>query len=169
MFSEVSVYDLKDNYFKAISSDWMLVSAKKPTGEINTMTASWGGIGFIWTKPAFTCVIRPQRYTFEFTEAADTITLSFFGKAQRDALTLCGTKSGRDCDKIALSGLHTIEDTDGAVYFEEAETVLVGRKAYSDRLRKDRFCDPSTAKEFYPFDDFHMFYICAIERALIKK
>ncbi len=167
MFSEISVFDLKENYFSAIAKDWMLITAQKPSGEINTMTASWGGIGFIWNKPAFTCVVRPQRYTFEFTESSDIITLSFFGGDQRSALNLCGTKSGRECDKIALSGLHTIKE-EKAVYFEEASTVLIGRKAYADYLKKDNFIINGLAPEYYPADDFHMFYICIIEKALKK-
>ena len=30
---------------------------------VNTMTISWGYIGFSWNKPYFVAMVRPQRYT----------------------------------------------------------------------------------------------------------
>ena len=34
----------------------------------NTMTASWGGIGWLWNKPVVFVFIRSERYTYEFME-----------------------------------------------------------------------------------------------------
>ena len=101
-FIEFSPYELEGNVFEQIGKDWALITAmKKESGDVNTMTASWGGMGVIWRDPSFVCVIRPQRYTYEFSENADILTLSFFDEKYRDALKICGTKSGRDGDKIA--------------------------------------------------------------------
>lgn len=166
-FRHVSAYDLEGNYFRKFDREWALVTAMKPDGDINTMTVSWGGTGIMWSKPVFVCVIRPQRYTFEFAENADKITLSFFGKEYRQALNLCGTKSGRDMNKIAAAGLTVIREN-GAVYFKEASTVLIGRKVYSDWLREDSFIDKSLIPEVYPSGDFHKFYVCIIEDTLVK-
>ena len=69
------------------------------------MTASWGGVGVIWGKDVVTAYIRPQRYTKEFVDANDTFTISFFPEEYRKALSLCGSVSGRDRDKIAEAGL----------------------------------------------------------------
>ena len=41
MFKKVTVYDLPYNVFQEINKNWMLISAKKPDGKVNTMTASW--------------------------------------------------------------------------------------------------------------------------------
>lgn len=54
----------------------MLVTAGSPE-HFNMMTASWGGLGFMWKKPVAFVVIRPQRHTFRFIEAGDELTLSF--------------------------------------------------------------------------------------------
>lgn len=43
----------------------------------NAMTASWGMIGFIWGRPVAQFVIRPQRYTREFVDREERVTLSF--------------------------------------------------------------------------------------------
>ncbi|MCD8186883.1 MAG: flavin reductase, partial [Rikenellaceae bacterium] len=71
----------------------------------NTMTASWGAMGFLWNKPVAFVFVRPERYTFEFMEEYSAFTLSFMGKDQRHALKVCGSQSGRDSDKIADAGL----------------------------------------------------------------
>ena len=73
-------------------------------GAINTMTISWGFIGFMWGKPQFITVIRPQRYTKQLLDSgADSFTVSIpFDGNLKEALSICGTKSGRDIDKSAI-------------------------------------------------------------------
>ena len=66
----------------------------------NMMTASWGGVGGCGTNLVAFVFIRPERYTFEFTENNDFMTLSFsLGNHPRRVKNLCGSKSGRDIDK----------------------------------------------------------------------
>ena len=76
-FQEMDIKTLEGNPWKMIGDDWMLVAAKKD-GQVNAMTASWGGVGIMWGKTAATIYLRPQRYTKEFVDANDTFTLSFF-------------------------------------------------------------------------------------------
>ena len=61
---------IKDNVFKLISKDWLLVTA----GDIdnyNMMTASWGALGHLWNKNICIAFVRPQRYTYDFMEKYD--------------------------------------------------------------------------------------------------
>lgn len=158
------------NVFEKIGKDWMLISAYDQNREgtkINTMTASWGGAGVLWNKNVFFCFVRPQRFTKEFIDVQDTITLSFFGKEQRDALTICGRNSGRDCDKIAMSGLHP-SVSDGAVFFDEAEITLVGKKLFAQDMTEESFVDKSLVDINYPGKDFHTVYVCEIVGAYKK-
>lgn len=166
-FREIDTSALNENFFTNISKEWMLITAEKTDGTVNTMTASWGGIGFIWRRPVFTCVIRPQRYTFAFAEEAERISLSFMGEGYREQLQLCGSKSGRDMDKISACGFTVIHEN-GAAYFEQARLVLIGRKLYADMLRDDAFLDRSIIPANYPAKDFHKFYVCEIERVLVR-
>ena len=103
-FREISVEQLKDNPFTLINKDWMLITAGDGEKH-NTMTASWGGVGELWGKYVSTIYIRPQRYTLEFVEREEYYSLCFFGPEYRQALSLCGSKSGRDVDKDAATGL----------------------------------------------------------------
>ena len=60
------------NPFTKIGKEWMLISAcdeKREDKKINTMTASWGGVGVLWNKNVFFCFVRPQRFTKEFIDA----------------------------------------------------------------------------------------------------
>ena len=71
-FKEIKPEELNFNPFTRIGSDWMLLTAGTED-KFNTMTASWGGAGVFWGKPAVTCYIRPQRYTKEFIDKEDWI------------------------------------------------------------------------------------------------
>lgn len=162
----VDLYAIKDNTFKLIADDWMLVTAGT-IGDFNTMTASWGTFGELWHRKIATCFIRPNRYTYQFTEKSDRFTLSFFTEQYRDALNFCGTKSGRDVDKMAATGLTPVETVSGSVYFAEARLVLECRKIYIHDLDPGLFVDPSIEKE-YPKKDYHRMYIGQIESCLMR-
>ncbi len=165
-FTEIKPEELSGNVFNMIANDWMLITAQKD-GDVNTMTASWGGLGFLWRKPVAYVFIRPQRYTYEFVEASDRLTLSFFGGKRRDALRICGTKSGRDCPKIAEAGLTPISTSDGCTAFTEAEIVLECSKLYAQDLSPDSVIDPAIFNE-YKAGDYHRMYVVSIDRVLVK-
>ena len=168
-FEHIKPSQLNLNLFDTIGGDWMLIGARVGDKH-NMMTASWGGCGILWGKPVFHCYVRPQRYTYEFTEKTDVITLSFLGHGKyREAMSFCGHNSGRDCDKAKEAGLTPRLDIEGAVYYDEAETVLVGHKLYSDMLREDCFTDPTVIKQNYWAKDFHRMYICQITEILRRK
>ena len=78
----------------------MLITAGDQSG-YNTMTASWGGLGVLWGKNVATCYIRRSATNKEIRRLLERIpfTLSFTGPEHKQALSICGSKSGRDCDK----------------------------------------------------------------------
>lgn len=155
-----------ENAIKLIGKDWMLITVKDGEGA-NAMTASWGCLGELWNKPVAVCFIRPQRYTFGLAEQQDRFSLAFFDEQYRDALRLCGTKSGRDCDKLALAGL-TASDVDGVSVINEARLVLICKKLYVDYIREEGFLDKSLLAN-YPQKDYHKIYVAQIEQVLIKE
>ena len=164
-FKEISPYEL-DNALKLIGKDWMLITARD--GEkVNAMTASWGCLGVLWNRPIAVCFIRPQRHTFGLAEEQDRLSLAFFGQNRRDALSICGTKSGRDCDKISEAGF-TTSDADGVPVINEAQILVIGRKLYADYIKEDCFID-NKMLDFYKEKDFHKAYVLEIEKILVKK
>ena len=156
-----------DYAVKRIGTDWMLVTAKdEENNRANAMTASWGCLGVLWKKPVCICFIRPQRHTFTLAEQTDRFSIAFLGDGYRDALQLCGSKSGRDLDKLKAAGLSSVE-IDGVPVIREAELVLIVRKLYTDDLKKDSFLDPSLLVN-YKNNDFHRVYVLEIEGAYRK-
>ena len=90
----IAIKDLSENFFEVIGKEWMLVTAGNKD-HFNTMTASWGGIGFLWNKPVVYIFIRPERYTFEFIEKSEYFTLSFLGEENR-AIHRQGKRDGTE-------------------------------------------------------------------------
>ena len=155
-----------ENAIKLIGKDWMLITAAD--GEkVNAMTASWGCLGVLWNKNVCVAFVRPQRYTYEFIEKADTVSFSFFDESYREALRFCGGHSGRDCDKFKQTGLSYEFDGHTPV-IEQARLILECRKLYADDLKKDNFILPEPLVN-YKNNDYHRFYICEIEKALIRE
>lgn len=165
-FRKIEATEL-ENAAKLIGKDWMLITARDTQqNKINAMTASWGALGILWNKPVAICFVRPQRYTFGLVEESERFSLCFLGNEHRDALKLCGTKSGRDCDKLAMCGLSATE-LDGVSAVADSRLILVCRKLYADDLKEDAFLD-RTLLGNYAAKDYHRMYVCEIESAYIK-
>ena len=90
---ELAIKDLTENFFEAIGKEWMLVTSGSKE-KFNTMTASWGGIGFLWNKAVAFIFIRPERYTYEFIEKNDMLTLSFLGSGNRSIYNIVEVNPG---------------------------------------------------------------------------
>ena len=156
---------LTDNPFLAIGKDSMLVTAEKDD-IVNMMTASWGGVGVLWNKPAATIYIRPSRYTKEFLDASEYFSLNFFSEKYKSVLDFCGTHSGRDGDKLKPTKL-TLEHMNDVPWFAEARVVLICRKLYAQPFDAFCFTDERILKQNYKKDDFHTMYIGEIEKVMI--
>jgi flavin reductase (DIM6/NTAB) family NADH-FMN oxidoreductase RutF len=138
---------------------WLLLTAGDfHAGAYNTMTVAWGSLGAMWNRPFAQVVVRPTRHTREFMERYDAFTLAAFPEQHRAAMNLLGTRSGRDGDKIAASGLTPIASTVvAAPGFAEAELIIECRKIYSQDLDPARFLDPAIDRN-YPKKDYHRIY-----------
>lgn len=161
---QIEINEFSENPFKLIGSDWMLITAKK--GEkTNMMTASWGGVGILWNKPVATIYVRPQRYTKEFIDNEEYFSLCVLPEEYRQILNYCGTKSGRDEDKIAETKL-TIDESEKAPIFKESRLILICKKLYAQDLTEQSFIDKSLVEKNYQAKDFHTIYIAEIEKIL---
>jgi flavin reductase (DIM6/NTAB) family NADH-FMN oxidoreductase RutF len=144
---------------KAWERDWFLLTSGDFTKKkYNPMTVAWGSIGVMWSKPFAQVVVRPQRYTNQFMKKYPTFTLCAFPAAYRAALNLCGTKSGRNTDKVREAGLTPVKSKNvAAPGFAEAELIIECRTMYRERIRPAGFCDKSVHKN-YPGKDYHYVY-----------
>ncbi|MCC8100840.1 MAG: flavin reductase [Clostridiales bacterium] len=168
MFYEVKTTELTDNVFDLIGKQWLLVTAAKPDGTCNTMTASWGGFGVMWGKDVAFLVIRPQRYTKEFIDSSDTLSISVLPDGYKKQYSYLGSVSGRDEDKITKAGL-TVTLDGKTPYFEEARMAMICKKLFAQPYDPDSFLVPAMKDDCYPQKDYHTLYICEIEKVLVKK
>lgn len=167
-FTQITPQEFNESPFRLIGDEWMLIAAPDDTKEsgLSAMTASWGGLGVLWNENVATVYIRPQRYTYSLVEASDRFTLCFFDSEHKKALRLCGSRSGRDLDKLKECGL-TSEIIDGVSVISEAKTVMICKKLYADDLREEKFIDREHLSHYN--GDFHRFYIVKIEKILVKQ
>lgn len=167
-FKEIDPAQITDNFIKAIGADWMLITAGDHVSH-NAMTASWGFVGYMWNKPAAVAMIRPQRYTFEFTERESMMTLSFLPEQYREAMVYCGSRTGRGEEKIRAAGLSVTFTDNDVPAIAQSRLVLECRKMYTDTIRKENFADSDLVDRWYPESDFHKVYVMEIVRAYIKE
>jgi flavin reductase (DIM6/NTAB) family NADH-FMN oxidoreductase RutF len=124
---------------------------------LNTMTIGWGLIGFLWQKPVFMVPVRDSRHTFTLLEQATDFTVSVPSGDKKDALSFCGTRSGRDLDKLKACGLTTrpAQRTITPI-LDMAGLHLECRILYGTPLDRTRL-DPALLA-LYPKGDFHTLY-----------
>lgn len=163
-FKSIDIKDFNENIFKIIFEEWMLVTSGSKE-KFNTMTASWGFAGFMWRKPVVNIVIRPQRYTREFLDSNEYFTLSFYGE-NKSIHSVCGSKSGREVNKVKECGLTPIFDNN-SVYFDEARLVIVCKKMYVQQMSEDCVIDESIKQNYN--NDYHISYIGEITDILVKE
>ena len=148
-----------EGVFDRIGKEWMLITAhgKNERGEdtVNTMTASWGGMGFLWNRPVAFCFVRPQRYTYRLTEQAERFSLSFLGEVAL-LFTACVTfgegmvNAGKDetgqpmifhASSVIRLEVRDKTDTplpDGAPVYKQAQLVFVMESGRVNRRKVTR-------------------------------
>lgn len=154
------------NIIKMLGEDWMLITAGTDQ-KFNMMTASWGGLGRLYEKPVAICFINPLRYTYQLMEANDTYTITFYTEAYREALTYCGSNSGRDADKVKGSGLTPVTTPSGSKAFSEAWLIIECRKLVGQSLNHEALYDEKTKSEWMG-KQLHKMYIGEIINVWVK-
>ncbi len=111
MKREINPFDYAGDIMKALPRGILLTSEAEDC--VNAMTIGWGTIGIEWNVPIFVAYVRTSRFTYELIERTGEFTICAphgeLSQTAAKALALCGTKSGRDMDKIAKAGLHLVE------------------------------------------------------------
>lgn len=170
-YNNIDPQNLQQNMINHISKEWMLITAGS-FDACNTMTASWGGVGFIWNKPVAFIFVRDSRYTFNFLQENASFSLSFFPKSHRNTLNLCGKVSGRDADKIKQAELTKIETPHKLVSFAEANLIFECQKIITQKLDYNNIFEPfktEIVNKYYKESGVHYFYIAEILNIWEKK
>ena len=168
-FEEFNVTDEWDeNPFDWFKGQGLLLAVGTPEHN-NAMTIGWGSLGNVWSNigPAtVTVYVAEGRYTYEFMEKYDYFTVMAFDKEDVGILRYMGTHSGRDGDKAAHLGLHTLYTENGTPYYAEASLVLECKTIYKAPFLKEGMCE-ETQKFYENFDaGVHHMYIGKVVKAL---
>ncbi len=144
----VDMKNLRPEIFNLFQTQTPLLTAGTP-GHCNPMTIGWGQLGTLWNKPVCTVYVRPERFTYQFMEENPFYSISVLPEEFKKALAFCGSKSGRDTDKIQACGLTAAFSAHGAPFFEEANLVLICRKLYVQDLDASCVCGHDAVDPFY--------------------
>jgi len=141
----------------------------KSGDKVNTMTISWGNIGFEWNRPIFMVLVRKSRYTYDLMEKSDNFTVSIpLSVDLKNALAICGSKSGRDIDKFKECNL-TLEKS------KAVDTPIIGdcKLHYECKIVYKQEMNPALlskdiVESSYKTGDYHTLYYGEIVETYMK-
>lgn len=108
MKKEIRAFDYAEHICNSMPKGILLTT--KAGDKVNTMTIGWGTIGIEWGRPVFVAYVRVGRHTRQMLDESGEFTINVpYGEVDSKILGVCGTKSGRDTDKIAELGLELVD------------------------------------------------------------
>lgn len=176
MKQEINVFDHANEIMNALKSGILLTT--KADDKVNTMSISWGTLGIEWGKQIFTVFVRENRFTRTMLDKNPEFTINIpYGDFNKKIIGYCGSKSGRNVDKIKDMNL-TLEESDeiSVPGIKELPLTLECKVLY--RQMQDKDAIPQDIKDdCYPQDvdstsplankDFHIAYYAEIVKAYI--
>lgn len=110
MKKKIEVFNFANIIMNKLSTGILLTT--KANGKVNSMTIGWGELGVILGKPVFIIFIRENRFTKKQLTINPEFTINIpLKNMNKKILGFCGTKSGKDIDKIKELNL-TLEPPD---------------------------------------------------------
>lgn len=102
---EIGYQEYFAEVMEAMTARGLLLGSYDRKGRANAMAIGWGTLGNVWSMPLWIVLVRPSRYTYECIEHSGAFSVNVPGPELADAVNLCGSRSGRDGDKLAEAGL----------------------------------------------------------------
>jgi len=127
----------------------------KAGDKVNSMVIGWGTLGVNWGRPAFVAYVRDSRYTKELLDRSGEFTINVpVGEFDKNILAVCGSKSGRDMDKIAAAGLTPVPSEQvSPPGFREFPLTLECRVIYAQRQELPGFAGGIGEQLYAPGSD----------------
>ena len=172
MKREINVWEYAPQILEAVSKGVLVTT--KADGFVDTMTIGWGTLGIQWGKPIFTVFVRESRYTKTLLDKNPEFTINVpLGEYDKNIISVCGTKSGRDMDKIKELGLHLEESqTISVPGIRELPLTLECKVIYRQEQDPAAINEENTTRyyprnEQFPQGDYHTAYYGQIHAAYI--
>lgn len=154
--SDMKWNDHAEKALEGLSKGAFLTTAHD--GKANTMTISWGSLGFIWRRPVFTVMVRPSRHTFGMIEKSGEFTVTIPLEDMQQALALCGSKSGRDLDKFTAAGIKTMPGKTGSTPVIDCAGFHYECKVIYKQAMNPANADAEVNTTCYATGDHHVIY-----------
>jgi len=168
MYKEIAFSDYAKELLEQLQKGAFLTV--REGDRVNTMTIAWGSLGFMWAKPVFIAMVRYSRYTHELISNAEDFTISLPLKGQlKQELSTCGTKSGRDIDKIKVCNL-TLKEGESvkSPVIDECDLHIECKIVYKHELDEKQLSQ-EVKDRAYPKGDYHVLYYGEILKMYIKE
>ncbi len=124
----------------------------------NPMTIGWATVGRVWSRPMLTAYVRPSRYSFDLLEVEKGFAVCVIPEEMKKELALCGSKSGRNMDKITACGFHLQKgERIETPYIRESILHYECRIVHKNDVI-DAQIDPEIRSSYYLQGDFHRVY-----------
>ena len=151
MKTKIDPFDYAREILKALPKGILVVS--RAGSAVDAMTIGWGALGIEWGIPIFTAYIREGRFTRELIDKNPEFVVSVpRGDAARKITAFCGSRSGRDVNKIKELGLTLVDPEVVSVpAVAELPITLECRVAYRQPQPRELIPVPFQER-FYPSD-----------------
>lgn len=171
MKRKINLWDYAGQIIEQVGKGVLLTT--KAGDAVNTMTIGWGTMGIQWRKPVFIAFVRQSRHTKKLLDENGEFTVNVpVGEINKQILGICGSKSGRDMDKIKALGL-TLEESNAVSVpgIKELPLTLECRVIYKQDQNLD-FLDSESRSHYYAAgtadeNDYHTAYYGEIVDAYI--
>lgn len=166
-FYEITPRELHEDVFRAFREGFLLTA--ESGGKVNTMTVGWGALGVMWGKDVMITSVRPERYTYELMEAADTFSMALMDAEHTAAIAYCGSRSGRQEDKIAALGLRVLHEGD-TPYLAQSRLVFLCKKLAAPALQEADFLGDDAIPDRWYRDKggYHTLFFGEIVKILVR-
>ena len=141
----------------------------KNDAKVFSSIIGWGTVSYTWDTPILMVPVRYQRHTYSMIDQAQTFSVSVpVHKDMKKALAFCGTKSGRDMDKISEIGL-VLEDAQmiDTPIIADCDLHIECKIVYKQAMEPGNLIG-DIRKSSYPNNDFHVLYYGEIVKAYYK-
>ncbi len=173
MKQEVQLWEYAPQIMDALGKGVLLTT--KAEGRVNTMTIGWGALAIEWGKPIFIAYVRQSRCTKSLLDKNPEFTVNIpLGSFDKSILGICGTKSGRDMDKIEALGLTLEAPLSVSVPAIRQLPLTLECKVIYRQDQDPKAIEPASDQRFYakgtPNEgDYHTAYYGEITAAYIVK
>ena len=176
MKQQVNAFDYAGHICESMKRGILLTT--KAEGKVNTMTIGWGSIWVEWGRPVFVSYVRVGRHTRQLLDACGEFTVNIpYGEVDSKILGFCGTKSGRDTDKVAELGLELVESSVVSVPGIRQFPLTLECKILTQKVQNIPMLPDAIRNRYYPEhvdssnsgsnEDFHIAYYGEIVNAYL--